>query len=207
MTGDRTSRWTPFLAGLAVGALALGAVRFAAARPAPVTHYHANWALVIEGRPLDLSADRYMEDVARCKANPAHQDPEDRVHLHGNVGDAVHVHAGGATWGHLLANLGFGLGGDYLVTDAGVRHASDSTRSLKFVLNGRPVDEVHNRVIASADRLLVSYGAESMDSVVRRQFALVPSTAERLNTLPDPASCSGPAELTLRDRLRQAFWY
>ena len=207
MTGDHPSRWTPFLAGLVVGALALGLARFAAARPAPITHYHANWAIVVDGRPFDLTADRYMEDVARCKANPAHMDPEDRVHLHENVGDAVHVHAGGATWGHLLANLGFGLGRDYLVTDAGVRLASEAPRTLKFVLNGQPVDEVHNRAIASTDRLLISYGTEPVDSVVRTQFPQVATSAARLNTLPDPASCSGPAELTFAQRLRQAFWH
>ena len=206
MDGAPRSRWTGFALGALTGALALGAVRFVGAPPVPVTHYHANWTIVVDGRPLDLSAARYMEDVARCKVDPSHMDPQDRVHMHGGVGDAVHVHAGGATWGHLLANIGFGLGRDYLVTDAGVRYASAPPRTLKFVLNGRPVDEIHNRLIASTDRLLVSYGAESADSVVRGQFPAVASTAARLNTLPDPASCSGPPEPTLGDRLRHAFW-
>ena len=206
MNGPRRPRWTFFGLGLLAGVLALGAVRFAVARPAPITHYHANWAIVVDGAPLDLSAARYMEDVARCKADPTHMDPQDRVHLHERVGDAVHVHAGGATWGHLLANLGFALGRDWLVTDAGVRYESAPPRTLKFVLNGQPVAEVHNRTIRSTDRLLISYGAEPLDSVVRTQFPHVASTAARLNTLPDPASCSGPAEPTLTDRLRRAFW-
>ena len=206
MHGPAHSRLLPFALGVVAGVLALGLVRLAIARPAPVTHYHANWRVVVDGQPLDFSADRYMEDVARCKADPTHMDPEDRVHLHNRDGDAVHVHAGGATWGHLLANLGFGLGRDYLVTDAGARLTSAPPRTLKFVLNGTPVDEVHNRLIGSTDRLLVSFGAEPLDSVVRSQFPQVASTAARLNTLPDPTSCSGPAAPTLTDRLRQAFW-
>ncbi len=199
-------RATAFGLGALLGAVALGAARFAAMPPDAVVHYHANWAIVVDGQRLDLSADRYMEDVARCRMH-ASMDPRDRVHLHSNDADGVHVHAPAATWGHLLTNLGFGLGRDYLVTDRGVRHEAAPPRSLKFVLNGRPVEEVHNRVIASEDRLLISYGAEAVDEVVRSQFPQVATTAAALNTQPDPASCSGAAERTIGDRLRHAFWF
>ena len=197
-----------FVAGLAAGAALLGAVRFAAMPPADdVVHYHANWAVMLNGERLDLSSDRYMEDVAGCRADPSHVMPADRVHMHENDHDAVHVHAAGATWGHLLANLGFGIGDDYLVTDDGVRHDASPTAELKFILNGTQVTSIRNRLIQSRDRLLISYGSEPVDEVIGTQFPRVASTAERLNSLPDPASCSGPMEETTGDRLRRAFWF
>ena len=207
MAGRPAARPHVFLLGAVAGALLLGAARLVALpADADVVHYHANWAIVVDGARLDLTPDRYMEDVARCSAHGA-IGPRDRVHLHNNDQDGVHVHAPAATWGHLLANLGFGLGRDWLVTDDGRHLAAAPPRTLKFVLNGQPVASVHDRVIASEDRLLISYGAESADEVVRTQFPLVATTAARLNTEPDPASCSGAAEPTIGHRVRRAFWF
>lgn len=197
-----------FAGGIVAGVALLGLARLAAMpREHQAVHYHANWAIVIDGERLDLSGTRYMEDVAACSADPSHVRPEDRVHMHENDHDAVHVHAAGVTWGHLLANLGFGIGDDYLVTDGGVRLEGGPGRTIKFVLDGRQVPSIRNRPIRSEDRLLVSYGPETADEVIRTQFPQVASTAARLNTLPDPASCSGPAELTMGERLRRAFWF
>lgn len=193
--------------GLLVGVVGFGLVRLAALPPAPVTHYHANWAIVLDGQRLDLSGDPYMEDVARCRMDASQVAPEDRVHMHNHDADVVHVHAPGVTWGHLFANLGMGIGDDYLVTDRGVRYASDSTHRLTFVLNGKPVPTIRNRAIASEDRLLVNYGPESAAEVAATRFSTVAATAGTFNRLPDPATCSGAAEPTFGDRLRRAFWF
>lgn len=195
-------------AGVLLGVLALGAVRLAFLPPEPVTHYHANWAVFVDGERLDLSGEKYMEDVVRCKADPTRVDPEDRVHMHNGNPDVVHVHDGGATWGHLLANLGFGVGDDYLVTDRGERYAAGEGSSLKFVLNGNVVPSIRNQVIGSEDRLLVSYGSELAEEVVRTQLPRVASNAGEYNLKPDPAGCSGQhAEHTFGERLRRAFWF
>lgn len=205
----RGTGWAVLLLGVGVvlGALALGLARFAALPPEQATHYHANWAVFVRGERLDLSGERYMEDVVRCKADPTRVDPQDRVHMHAGNHDVVHVHDGGATWGHLLANLGFGVGGDYLVTDAGERYVSGEEGSLKFVLNGREVSSIRNEVIASEDRLLISFGPETVEEVTRTQYPRVASDAGEYNHRPDPAGCAGPGEATLGDRLRRAFWF
>ena len=194
------------LTGVVVGVVALGLLRLAFAEPEPVTHYHANWALFVDGQRLDLAEERYMEDVVRCKADPTRVDPEDRVHLHNLNADVVHVHDGGATWGHLLANLGFAVGDDYLFTDTGARLFGTPERPLKFILNGQEVPSIRNLVIENRDRLLISYGTETAEVVARTQFPRVASTAAEHNTRPDPAGCSGPAEEGLGERLRRAFW-
>jgi hypothetical protein len=195
-----------FIAGVLVGVFLLGALRFAVQEPEHDVHYHANWAVFLDGERLDLSGRRYMEDVAQCTADPSHQRPEDRVHMHDGNQDVVHVHAGGATWGHLLANLGFGIGDDYLETDEAL-YRDGGGRSLKFVLNGSRTRSIRNLQIGDEDRLLISFGHETPEEVLEQQFPHVAADAGRYNRLPDPASCAGHHEPTLSQRLVRAFWY
>lgn len=200
--------------GMVLGVLAVGLVRLAWLPPEPTTHYHANVAVFVDGARLDLSAERYMEDVARCKADPTRVAPEERVHLHNRNPDVVHVHDGGATWGHLLANLGFGFGDTYLVTDRGERYFTappgappvGARRALKFVLNGAPVASAANVAIRSADRLLISYGPETPAEVTRTQFPRVAATGAAFNRLADPAGCGGATTASVWERVRRAFW-
>jgi hypothetical protein len=195
-----------FVVGAIVGILLLGAVRFAAMPAHEHVHFHANWAVFVNGQRLDLTGMRYMEDVFQCSVDPTHQRPEDRVHMHEGNHDVVHVHASGVTWGHFLANIGFGVGDTYLETDE-ARLETTPDRTLKFVLNGDPVRSIRNLPIRDQDRLLISYGPESLEEVTADQFTQVAADAGRYNEVPDPASCSGAAEETSGERLRRAFWF
>ena len=195
------------VSGMVLGALALGIARLLALPPEHVTHYHANFAVFVDGQRLDLSADRFMEDVSKCKADPAQQDPPDRAHLHGRDHDVVHVHAPATSWANLFTNLHMALGDDWLVLPTGDALRPMEGRSLHFVLNGAPVDGVANRTIRSKDRLLVSYGAETPEQLVTTQFSAVKNDAGEFNEKPDPATCSGPQAATFGERLRRAFWF
>jgi hypothetical protein len=189
--------------GVVIGALLLIGIRFALQEPPHAVHFHANWALMVDGQRVDLTAQRYMVDVLQCTIDPSHQAPEDRVHMHEGNHDIVHVHASGVTWGHFLANLGFGVGDDYLqLRDEMLR--SDSTRTLKFVLNGNRVRSIRNLAVGDQDRLLISFGTETLEEVVANQFPTVAQDAGEYNTRPDPASCSGAHEETFGERLRRA---
>lgn len=194
-----------FLLGVAVGILAFGLIRFAASPwPDPV-HYHANWALFIDGERVDLSADRYMEDVDACVGGERLL-PSQRVHMHEGIDHVVHVHDDGVTWGHFLTNLGFTLGHGTLVTDTGRRLAVEEGRNLTFVLNGFAVPNISNRLVESGDRLAISYGAETPEEVRGKQFPQVPDDAEEYNERQDPAGCAGRDEAGFFERLRRAFW-
>jgi len=194
------------LVGAVAGVLTIGGVRYTMQEPPHTVHFHANWAIFVDGARLPLTENRYMEDVMTCAADAAHQDPEDRVHMHVNNHDIVHVHAPGVAWGHLLSNLDFGLGDDYLYTDQ-ARLESTPERSLKFILNGKRVSTIRNVPIRDQDRLLISFGPESVEEVIATQFPQVASDAAQYNEMPDPASCSGAIEETMGSRLRRAFWY
>lgn len=195
----------PFLVGLLAGILALGIARFAFAPWEELPHYHANWAVFVDGERLDLSADRYMEPVATCMAGDQIL-PANRVHMHDNDDAVVHVHHTGVTWGHFVMNLGWSLGDDYLILDDGRQLVESSGGSLKFVVNGFVVPSVRDRLIRSGDRLLISYGSETDQEALRTQFPDVATGAEELNDTPDPAGCAGADELSWGARLRRAFW-
>lgn len=193
--------------GMIAGVLALGIARLIALPPQHVTHYHANFALFVNGERRDLTALRFMEDVEKCKANPALQDPPDRVHLHNRDHDVVHVHADAATWGHLFANLRMGLGDTWLVTEQGVALRNENGRTLKFILNGQPADDMANRAIRSQDRALISYGAETIAEVQRVQFPQVKSNAGEFNARMDPGGCGARHDPSFMERARRAVWF
>jgi hypothetical protein len=197
-------RWfLPFLAGVA----ALGLVRFVLAPLNHTTHYHANWAVFVDGERLDLSGDRFMEEIGACTASYEGILPEQRVHMHEHNQDVVHVHHDGATWGALMANLDMALGEDFLRTADGEWYRAGPDTSLVFVLNGLPVPAVHNRVIGSGDRLLISVTSGSTAEVVDREYPRVAADAAEYNEEMDPSSCTGGhGELPLLTRLRLAFW-
>jgi hypothetical protein len=201
-------RWAFLLLGLVLGVLSLGMARFALVEPPPAVHHHANFAVFVDGQRLDLSGDRYMEDVTACAADPAGVRPQDRAHLHNNEPDVVHVHHAGATWGHLFANLGMGLGDRFLILDDGRRFfEGEEGRTLKFFVNGEQVLELQNRMIRSEDRVLISVGSEAPEEAVRTQYETVASNAGHFNEVSDPAGCAGAMrERTLGERLRDAFW-
>ena len=67
------------------------------------------WPSSSRGSASTSRPNRYMEDVASCYGG-AGSNPRERVHFHENNPDVVHVHAAGATWGHLFQNLGWSLG-------------------------------------------------------------------------------------------------
>lgn len=195
------------LIGLAVGIVGLGTARFLFVPPEEAVHHHANWAIFVNGVRVDLTGDVYMEDVAACYATGGEVTPASRVHMHGGNADVVHVHHGGTTWGHLLSNLEFGSGTGYLATDSGEIYRNGEEGTLKFVLNGRGLSAAHNEVIRSEDRLLISFGPETLEEIVETQFSQVASSAGEFNLEQDPATCSGGHQpLGFMDRLKAAFW-
>jgi len=193
--------------GVALGVFGLGAVRFLGVSPPEATHFHANWAIYIEGERLDLSDQRYMEEVSSCYTVDGEVTPQQRVHMHEGNHDVVHVHHAGATWGHLAGNLGIGLGEGYLILDDGTRIFDGEDGRFTYILNGRALTSAHNQLLSSEDRLLINYGSESLGELGEGRFDEVAMTAREYNMREDPATCSGSGEeLGLWGRLKLAFW-
>ncbi len=195
-------------AGLFTGiGLMLGLLIFVGLRVVLVqdhhTHYHANFALYVNGQRDEFKNFTFYEEVQSC-ASDDKNNPKTRAHMHNQVNNVVHVHDDNVTWGAFFANL------DYALFDYGIRtHEGlfvdgdgEHDKALTFILNGEEIDSVANRVIQSEDTLLIDYGEPNK---VQDRYKQIEHTAHEANVKPDPASCSGSHQLTFKDRLKKAI--
>ena len=160
-------------------------------------HFHANFAMYIHGERVDFSKDQYQEDVAGCSLSGLLY-PKDRVHLHENNPDTIHIHDEWVSWGHFFANNSFLFGRDVLVIDTGEIFKENIVKSWKdtdhtYILNGERIENPFNTLIKSEDRLLITYGNDS-DEVIQQQYDSVSQNAGEYNHKYDPGSCGGTNE-------------
>lgn len=194
-----------FVAGLLVGIVGLGAFRYVNVK-SDETHYHANFALFVNGQREAFALPTYYEEVQACSGD--NQSPRGRVHMHqeeGNKEDSysIHVHDTAVTWSNFFANLGYALGNGVLYTGSKTYVDGQDGNRLNFYLNGEKVPTIANQVINDKDVLLVSYGTED-DAALKQQYATIPHTAEEHDKTKDPATCSGGHELTAKERFKAA---
>jgi predicted lactoylglutathione lyase len=194
------------LLGFVAGLLWFTTMRYYLINPKE-THYHANFAVYVDGQRQEFKEFTYYEEIAACSA-AYESNPKGRVHMHGNVNDVIHVHDLRVTYGNFFQNIGWTVGDDFIATDTKVLQA-ESDKKVTYILNGKEVDQIMNRVIGNEDRLLVSYGAESTDELVGRADTIAASAAE-VNKYQDPASCgglNGGGNDSVLNRLKRAtFW-
>ena len=144
---------------------------------------------MVDGKEWDFSRDIYMEEVSRCNVTIGVK-PEDRIHLHENKWDLIHVHMAASTWWDLFSNLMWNFGSGYLVDDYGKMYSASKDKNVYFILNGEVVTNPHNTPVWSEDKLLVWYGTGTSEEVLERYYPLVSWSAREYNNKEDPASCS-----------------
>lgn len=191
--------------GVLAGALWLAAMRFFLVK-VPETHYHANFAVYVDGAREEFKEFTYYEEVAACSSEYA-DNPKGRTHMHDQVNDVIHVHDKRVTYGNFFQNIGWNVGPGYFASHDEV-YQDGNGKEVKFILNGEEVDNIMNRMIGNTDRLLVSYGDGATD--FDTQFDSVAHTAVEVNGKQDPASCSGlngSQHASFKERLKRAtFW-
>lgn len=165
-------------------------------------HYHANFAVAIDGVKYDFSPDKYMEEIAGCYKTEVDR-PQDRVHLHEKNGDTIHVHAGGVAWGHLFTNIGWTAGSGVVWTDTGKVYGLGDGYKVRAVLNGEvlPIGKIINMGIDSEDRLLLDISHDS-DEIVKGRMNLVKTDAIEFNQKNDPATCSGQGDASILEKMK-----
>lgn len=171
-------------------------------------HFHANFAIYINDERIDFSDDTYMEDVAGCSITWLLV-AKDRAHLHENNGETIHIHHDWVTWGHFFANVNYTFSESFIASDEWKVYVNSWERKLSFILNGEEVLNPYNRIINSKDRLLISYGEESNEDIMKR-FDQVSDNAWEYNDKYDPGSCGGTNEnsilVALRDFIHSFHW-
>ena len=189
--------------GIILGALAILAIRFATYNPHQV-HYHANFALYINGQRETFNEPTYYEEIAggSCTADE-NITPVERAHMHDSVSDLVHVHDHAVTWGAFFQNINWAIGEDFVKTPLKT-YVADDTHKVNFYLNGQPVGDISNQVIKDKDRLLVDFGTTSQADL-QKEADSVASSAVQADAGNDPAACMGNKKLTVSDRLKHLF--
>lgn len=200
-----TSKSAYLLYGLLLGALLVLGIRFFAYQPEDDTHFHANFAVYINGEREQFKEPRYYEEVKLCSLHD-NMTPQARVHMHNQENGVVHIHHDGVTWGQLFENLGWIIGPDFIQTPTRM-YTADDMNKLNIVLNDdnlTGLSTITNQLIGDKDRLLVSYG-DAGKTVLDTQYKTVPNNAGIYNTKPDPAGCGGSHTITVGERLKHLF--
>jgi hypothetical protein len=161
------------------------------------THYHANFAVYVNGTREPFDSFTFYEEIASC--SDGKNNPKARVHMHDQISHVVHVHDTAVTWGHLFESLSYGLSRKALVTDAGVFIDGVDGKELTFILNGKPVNDATGMVINSEDVLLVDYG-DSSEGQLQVRYDEITKDADEYNKKPDPSACKGGQDEPLKDR-------
>ena len=187
--------------GLLLGVLLVLGIRFVIYTPKDTVHYHANFAVYVNGQREQFKGLQYYEETAvtACTLEKVDSSKE-RAHMHGNVNDVVHVEDHLVTWGNFMENLGWGLGDDYLKTASAV-YMPNSQNKLSFVLNGKTLESIDGKIIGDRDTLLISY-SNSTDNQLQQQYKSIAATAQKYDTSKDPASCGAGHEIKFTDRLK-----
>lgn len=187
-------------AGMVFGVLAIGTVRFFATSEYE-THYHANFAVYINGVRQEFEGPQYYQEVTACNTQ---ESPLARTHMHNQQSHLVHVHDNVVTWASFFENLGWSLHNDMLY-DGKTAYVDGRGGELSFVLNGKPVRSVAGEIIGNEDRLLISFGNDA--DVLSAQYDSIPHDAPQANHTNDPAGCKGARQHDFWARAQRAFWF
>lgn len=197
------SAWFIGGATFILGAVTILAIRFATYQPESV-HYHANFMVYLNGQREKFEGLRYYEETGETSCTVEHvESPAERAHMHGNVGDVVHVEDHLVTWGHFFQNIGWIADPDLIKSPEQILR-SDTANKVTFILNGKKVSDITNLVVKNRDRLMIDFG-NTGEQALQSQYKTVPATAEKYNVAKDPAGCSGNAPTTTSDRLKHLF--
>lgn len=198
-------QWLQLVIAFLLGAFWIFAIRFVTAEKKE-THYHANFAVFVEGNRMPFDNFTYYEEVQACFDGPEAR-PQSRVHMHDMVNHVVHVHDYASTWGHFFANLGM-TAGDILFRYDDVIYIDDEQTTIKYLLNGEEVTTIANRIIGDADALLISINlGDPEDGQLQREYDEIQKDAAEYNKRQDPSSCSGGKPFTFWERVKASLGF
>jgi hypothetical protein len=130
------------IAGIVVGSLMVLGIRFVSYEPPKDVHYHANFAVYVDGKQDQLSNPLLYEEVSGCSVS-TEKKPGERAHVHENIKDVVHVHDAAVTWGNLFQNINWNVGTKYLDTSETLLINTDD-KKVTYSLNGEQVSDIAN---------------------------------------------------------------
>ncbi len=170
--------------------------------PETPVHYHANFAVYLNGAQVNFADPNYMH-LAPCVANNTKVsfNKLDNVHLHDQVGNVVHMHQAGIVWNDLFQSVHYDL----------KKHVGNTP--VQYYLNGKKTDSsILTKQIKSEDKLLISADTQpapeniTASEYYAKQYQTVGDTAKEYNNGTKGAEhCGAEGKRTFATRLQIAL--
>ena len=178
-------------------------IRFLSETGSGGVHYHASFAVYIEGEKKLFEHPGHYVETSACGADFS-ENPLSRAHLHKPNPHVIHIHDKAVSWQHFFSNLGWGINNRWLTVGEDF-YKNEEDRKLRFILNGRQVDYPTSKVINNGDALLVDYGSDPIEILHQRFIEIDREAAYKANLTNDPASCGGETDQGLFNRIIKAI--
>jgi hypothetical protein len=147
--------------------------------PRQVTHFHADFALFIDGKQFNFDQPQFVSNDDDLIAAD--------VHIHPERYTVVHVHYTNTTWARFFQTMGFDFKDESmpgstaaqtcLAMPDGTKLCNNDEDTFKFFVNGVQVKGIAGTDIADLDRVLISYGPETPAAVQQSQVTKVSDQA------------------------------
>lgn len=205
----RKNKWLIAGVSFVLGAVLVLGIRAATYAAPAGTHYHANFAVYINGQRETFNGLNYYEEEAATScsvaaASETENTPMSRVHMHGNINNVVHIEDRRVTWGNFFTAIGWNVGATYVASRDMVYQNNDQGR-VSYILNGKQVKDIANTIIGDQDKLLVNYGAQTTTQI-GQEYGQIKNNALKSDQSKDPASCgSHESAVTFSDRMHHMF--
>ncbi len=119
-------------------------------------HEHASLLVKIHGDKFPLPTGF---------SSPTYQLKNNWIHFEGGDGNTVHRHSTGVTSGYHFETLGIGLTNECFIFADGREFCNNEDYSLKNFINHQPVSDISNYVLNEGDKILISYGDETLEQL------------------------------------------
>ena len=136
--------------------------------PLNSAHYHADWAMYIDGKPVALNESKW-------------QLKSEYVHMEGSS-STIHMHAINVPLGYFLNTIGIQLTSTSLTFD-GTTHKNEGDKKVRTFLNGKEFPDLTKYVPKSLDKILIVYGNEA-DAKIQDYIKTIPDLAKTFDQLP-----------------------
>ncbi|TFE72089.1 protein-disulfide isomerase [Methylacidiphilum caldifontis] len=131
-------------------------------------HEHADFRVVLEGKPVDFSAAKYQSRFG--------QEIDPYVHLHHGNGRVLHKHKKGITLGYFFKTLGMELNKNRFVLDTGEKYEVREGKVLLLFVNGKEEPLLDNYEPQDLDKILIYYGPFDY-KLISKEISLVSDEA------------------------------
>lgn len=126
-------------------------------------HTHADFAVFIDGKRLDFSDPKYMEEEGKEHAHEEHGHHHDVMHMHGGVGNVIHRHKPGQTLGEFFSSIGFTMEESCVGLDDGQNVCNEEAKKWHMIVNGKGQRMNPGYIFEDGDHILLSFAASNDD--------------------------------------------